>query len=93
MAPVSGQVDFPASVGRSTCHNPGVWKATAASSPGRFGSCGHVWWGRVWTHSLGDSEETRDLSGYSSIFPGEPPTPDLLVSGQVLAGATGHLGR
>lgn len=87
------RLTFQPRVGQSTCHNPGVWKAMAPGSPGRSGSCGHVWWGQVWTHGLGDSEETRDLSGYSSIFPGELPTPDLLVSGQVLAGATGRLGR
>ena len=39
------------------------------------------------------SEDTRDLSGYSSSFPGELPTPGLLVSGQVLAGTTSSLGR
>jgi len=80
-------------VGWSMCHNPGMWKTTAAGSPGCSGSCRRVWWGRVWPHGLGSSEDTRDLSGYSSIFPGELPTPGLLVSGQVLAGTTGSLGR
>ena len=88
MAPVSGQVDFPASGG--SVHVP---QPRCVEGHGCQLSCGHVSRGQVWTHGLGDSEETRDLSGYSSIFPRELPTPDLLVSGQVLAGATGRLGR
>ena len=49
--------------------------------------------GWVWPHGSGGSEDTRDLSGYSSSFPGELPTPGLLVSGQVLAGTMSSLGR
>lgn len=84
---------FPASGGLVHVPQPRHVEDHAAGSPGCSGSCRRVWWGRVWPHGLGGSEDTRDLSGYSSIFPGELPTPGLLVSGQVLAGTTGSLGR
>lgn len=44
------RLTFQPRVGRSTCHNPGVWKATAASSPAdtcRGGRCGPTAWGTL----------------------------------------------
>lgn len=79
MAPASSQITFlfpslgwvgPRAIpGR--VENHGCWLS------GR--SCRRVWWGQVRPHSLGGSEDTRDLSGHSSVFPGQLPTPGLLV--------------